>query len=88
MPNETKKYLQDDAIVRVFDRMVYHFYESNNRISRHDVEDDRKPKEMIMNAFISNLSDSVKRSEKFRNLDSIKKTFYDAYEESLQNEVQ
>jgi hypothetical protein len=83
-----KKYLQNDAITRVFDRMVWHFYESDNRMSRHDIEDDRKPKEMIMSAFVSNLGSAINKSEKLKNLESIKKAFYDEYEKMLQAEVQ
>jgi len=82
-----KKYLSNDAIVRVFDRMIYHFYESNNKISRHDVEDDRKPKELIINAMINMLGDASRGSKKLKNIEDIKNTFYAEYEKDLHANV-
>ena len=78
------KYLSDDAIVRVFDRMIYHFYESSNRISRHNIEDDKKPKEEIMKVMMSSFGSSINSSRKLERLEDIKKNFYDAYEKDLQ----
>lgn len=77
------KYLSSDAIVRVFDRMIYHFYESNNRISRHDIEDDKKPKDVIMKTMVSAFGNVVSNSKKFKQLEDIKRAFYDDYKNDL-----
>ena len=63
--------------------MIYHFYESNNRISRHDIEDDKKPKDVIMKTMVSAFGNVVSNSKKFKQLEDIKRAFYDDYKNDL-----
>ena len=76
------RYLSPEKKIKVYDGLFYFFYESENFMSAHDIEDDLAPKEVIMKAF-ENSTPEVKRSRKFQDKEALMKVWVDRYVERL-----
>ena len=75
-------YLDTDAQIRVYEGMVYFFYESENFMSAHTMEDDLGPKSIIMRVFEDRLPE-VKNSKKYKNKEEILNNWIARYQERL-----
>ncbi len=75
-------YLDVDAQIRVYEGLVYFFYESENFMSAHTMEDDLGPKSIIMRVFEDRLPE-VKNSKKYKDKEEILNSWIARYREKL-----
>jgi len=78
------RYLSPEKKVAAYNGLFYHFYESTNFMSAHDIQDDLIPKQTIMEAF-ENRVPEVKNSRKYKNKEMILKDWIIRYEEKLKS---
>ncbi len=75
-------YLDSAGQTSVYEGLIFYFYESENFMSAHTMEDDLSPKATIMRVFEDRLPE-VKRSEKYRNKEEILNRWIARYQERL-----
>jgi len=78
------RYLSPEKKISTYNGLFYHFYESTNFMSAHNIQDDLVPKQIIMEAF-ENLVTEVKNSKKYKNKEIILKEWIKRYEEKLES---
>ena len=76
------RYLSPEKKIAAYEGLFERFYEADNFMSAHDIEDDLYPKEVIMKAFETSVSE-VTQSKKFINKEELVKTWIDRYTERL-----
>lgn len=77
-----KKYLNESEIVRTYDGLIYYFYQDESFMSAHDIEDDLKPKQAIIDAFERELP-AVQNSKKYKDKEAIIALHIEKYQAHL-----
>jgi YD repeat-containing protein len=75
-------YLNSDKQIRAYDGLMFYFYESENFMSAHTMEDDLGPKSIIMRVFEDRLPE-VKNSRKYKDKEAILNNWIARYQERL-----
>ena len=75
-------YLDAASQIRAYEGLIFYFYESENFMSAHTIEDDLGPKSIIMRVFEDRLPE-VKNSRKYKNKKEILNNWISRYQERL-----
>jgi len=76
------RYLSPEKKIAAYDGLFRRFYELENFMSAHDIEDDLFPKEIIITAFEKSVPEA-RQSKKFQNKEALIKIWIDKYTERL-----
>jgi uncharacterized membrane protein len=75
-------YLDAASQIRAYEGLIFYFYESENFMSAHTMEDDLGPKAIIMRVFEDRLPE-VKNARKYKNKEEILNNWISRYQERL-----
>ena len=75
-------YLDAASQIRAYEGLIFYFYESENFMSAHTIEDDLGPKSIIMRVFEDRLPE-VKNSRKYKNKKEILDNWISRYQKRL-----
>ena len=79
------RYLSPEKKIAAYDGLFFHFYESTNFMSAHDIQDDLIPKAKIMEAF-ENIVPEVRQSKKYQNKEEYLSIWIDTYNARLEKD--
>ena len=77
------RYLSPEKKIAAYDGLFFHFYESTNFMSAHDIQDDLIPKAKIVETF-ENIVPEVRQSKKYQNKEEYLSIWIDTYNARLE----